>query len=348
MRKYLLSENGSFYKANLHCHSTYSDGSLTPEELKELYKANGYSIIAYTDHDIMIDHSDLADDKFLPLMGYEMEINGPLTNTCSAVDFSGHKTCHLCYISLDPDNKKQVCWHRSKYLFGNAPKHINAVQFYEDEPDYERVYGAEGISDMIKKGRDHGFFVTYNHPSWSLEDYSDYTSYEGLNAMEICNFGCVITGYLDYDQQSYDDMLRTGHKIFCLATDDNHNRPQKKGTKYYDSCGGWVMIKADRLEYREITKNLENGNFYSSQGPEINELYFEDGKLFVKCSGVEKIIMSTGRRRTEFLIAPDGEVLTEAALPVFAEDGYVRVTVVDYRGKPANTNAYFTDELFAD
>ena len=35
MRKYLLPENGNFYKANLHCHSTVSDGTLTPEEMKE-------------------------------------------------------------------------------------------------------------------------------------------------------------------------------------------------------------------------------------------------------------------------------------------------------------------------
>ena len=34
MKRWLLPEEGSFYKANLHCHSTYSDGQLTPEELK--------------------------------------------------------------------------------------------------------------------------------------------------------------------------------------------------------------------------------------------------------------------------------------------------------------------------
>ena len=34
MKKYLLQENGNFYKANLHCHSIVSDGAFTPEELK--------------------------------------------------------------------------------------------------------------------------------------------------------------------------------------------------------------------------------------------------------------------------------------------------------------------------
>ena len=37
MRKYLLPKDGSFYKANLHCHSTFSDGKKTPAELKQMY-----------------------------------------------------------------------------------------------------------------------------------------------------------------------------------------------------------------------------------------------------------------------------------------------------------------------
>ena len=38
------------YKANLHCHSTVSDGKLTPAELKDAYKNHGYSILCITDH----------------------------------------------------------------------------------------------------------------------------------------------------------------------------------------------------------------------------------------------------------------------------------------------------------
>ena len=38
MKKYLINEGGNFYKANLHCHTTLSDGRLTPEQIKENYK----------------------------------------------------------------------------------------------------------------------------------------------------------------------------------------------------------------------------------------------------------------------------------------------------------------------
>ena len=37
--------------ANLHLHSTHSDGKYTPEELVLLAKEEGYGAIAVTDHD---------------------------------------------------------------------------------------------------------------------------------------------------------------------------------------------------------------------------------------------------------------------------------------------------------
>ena len=43
---YLLPKEGTFYKANLHCHTVVSDGDLTPEQVKEAYMGQGYSIVA--------------------------------------------------------------------------------------------------------------------------------------------------------------------------------------------------------------------------------------------------------------------------------------------------------------
>jgi hypothetical protein len=332
MKKYLLSESGNFYKANLHCHSTVSDGKLSPEELKELYAQNGYSVIAFTDHDVMIPHHDLTDESFLALVGYEMEVNQPRPEGAPYA-----KTCHMCLIALSPDTKQQVCWHREKYLFGRAVGYREQVKFDETLPDYERAYTHEGISDMMQKGRDAGFFVTYNHPSWSMEEYPDYVGYNGMYAMEICNYGCTCVGYEDYVPQIYDTLLRAGKRIYCIATDDNHNHND-------DSCGGFTMIKAEKLEYTAITDALVKGQFYASQGPAIEELWLEGDMVHIKCSPAREIFMNTGVRRTAFARAKAGELLTEATFKVRPEDQYFRLTVIDERGKPANTNAYFTDE----
>lgn len=337
MKKFLLPENGNFYKANLHCHSVYSDGKLTPQELKEAYKAQGYSIIAYTDHDILIPHPELADESFLPLNGFELEV-------CEEGNIpSQAKTCHMCLIALEPDNLTQPCWHRTKYQFGNAHDHRNEVKFDENEPDYERVYTPECISDIMKRCRDAGFFVTYNHPAWSLEEYPQYMNYHNMHAMEIFNTGCYVEGYDDYSPRVYDDMLRGGEKIYCICADDNHNHKAPTSGNW-DSFGGWITIKADKLDYRTITKALEDGNFYASQGPAIHNIWFEDGEIHVECDPAASIKFMYGDRCGKAVFA-EGKELTHASAKVNPDNVFVRITVIDEKGRPANSNAYFVEDL---
>lgn len=331
MKKILLDGAKPYFKANLHCHSTLSDGTKTPEELKQMYLKEGYSAIAYTDHDILLDHSDLCDDNFVALNGLEMEINEeerPWVET---------RTCHLCFVALKQDNLTQFCYHRSQYLFGNAKNHRDELKFDETKPDFVRSYTPECINEIIAEGRKNGFFVTYNHPSWSLETLDRYGKYKGMNAMEICNYGCLEAGYDDYNEKEYDEMLRGGERIFCISADDNHNYRS-------DSFGGFTMINADKLDYETLTSALERGDIYASQGPLIKELVYEDGKLTVECSEAVKITLNTGVRRTEVAYATDAG-LTGAKFEVKDTDRYVRVTVTDKEGKHANTRAYFVDEL---
>ena len=339
MKKYLLPKEGKFYKANLHSHSTISDGTLSPEEMKRQYMEKGYSIIAYTDHDVLIAHPELAEENFLPLNGFELEINEP-----SDREFRSIKTCHICFIALEPDNLLMPCYHRSRYLFGNSANYRDKVQFDDMKPDYVRDYTPECISDMMKQGRENGFFVTYNHPAWSMETYEQYMNYQNMNAMEICNFGCLVTGYTDYNEKEYDDMLRGGKRIYCISTDDNHNC-HEAGTRDYDSFGGFTMIKSDKLEYKTITDALVAGNFYASQGPEIYDLWFEDGTVHIICSDADSIVVNTGRRVCK-CVYDEGDGLNEASFKVEPEDIYFRITVNDKSGRHANTNAYFMDELF--
>ena len=339
MRKYLLPNGGQFYKANLHCHSTVSDGKLTPEQIKDAYKAKGYSVVAYTDHDIMIPHDELNDENFLALHGYEMESGE------TGKPFKFRKTCHMCLIALKPDNLKQVCWHRSKYLIGHGEEYRHLANFDENMPDFEREYTHESINIMMNAGRENGFFVTYNHPVWSLEDRRDYSGYEGMHAMEICNYGCFVAGFAEYNPIIYDDMLRMGKRIYCIGTDDNHNGAPLDHPKC-DSFGAFTMIKAPSLAYTDITDALVAGNFYASQGPEIKDLYFDDGKLYVTTGACEKIVLTTGTRKLRCVVREKGKTLTKACFEVLEEDIYVRITVKDKYGRYADTNAYFTDELF--
>ena len=343
MKKFLLSENGNFYKANLHCHTTLSDGKLTPEEVKELYKSLGYSIVAYTDHDIFIPHPELCDDTFLALNGFEIECNEPCPK--QPYNFELVKSCHFCCVALDPSTEIQPCWHRKSYLFGNAVNHRDEVKFDESELDYVRYHTGESRSDHMKKCRDAGFFVTYNHPTWSIEDYSDYMNFHGMHAMEMFNGSCNASGYEDYNPRVYDDMLRGGERIYCIGADDNHNASWAKGTRRYDSGWAWTTIKADSLDYKTVTDALLAGNFYASEGPEISELWYEDGRVHVKCSDVDRITYISGTRHRGTVLAEEDKFINEASFEVKADDIYFRITLTDKKGKHACTNAYFIDTL---
>ena len=330
MKRYLIPNTDRFYKANLHCHTTVSDGRKTPSEIKALYTANGYSIVAFTDHDVLIPHPELRSEDFLPLNGFEAEVEEP-----GSREWANRKQCHICFIAKDPDNLTMPFYHRTKYVWGNAEHYRPQLRYDETQPDHVREYSHECISDMIRRGREAGFFVTYNHPTWSREDYPDYIGYRGMDAMEIMNYGCCCEGYLDYNPRVYDDFLRTGRKLFCIAADDNHGRIQ-------DECGGWTMIRAERLDYKTITHALEQGHFYASWGPEIHSLWVGDGKIHITCSPASRIIATFHARKSRVIQGPG---LTEASFPLSPEDGYVRLTVVDEKGRCADTNAYFMEDI---
>ncbi len=339
MKKYLLPQNGNFYKANLHCHSDLSDGKKPPEEIKRLYADKGYSVVAFTDHDIFIPHNELTDETFLALNGFEVEINEE-----KKAEFSQIKTCHICFIALKPDNITHPLWHRSEYLFGNAPKYRDKVKFDESEPDYVRHYDCETVTDMMNKGGEKGFFVTYNHPTWSMENYEEYIGYNGMHAMEMFNGSCLSMGYEDYNPRVYDDMLRAGKKIFCIGADDNHNKSDDD-SRYSDSGKAYTVIKAGKLDYRDITKALTNGDFYASEGPEIYELYYEDRKVHISCSEADRIVCGFGIRKNEVVFSENNIPLKEACFEIPQNSVYFRITVVDKCGKHACTNAYFTEDL---
>lgn len=332
MKEYLLPPTGQFYKANLHCHTTVSDGRLTPAEVKELYRSLGYSIVAYTDHQILIPHPELADETFLPLYGYEDDVT-------EEAPWPRAKTCHLCFIARDPENWIQPCFDPAHVRCAHAPEYLSQARYDTTKPPYKRRYTPECINDMIRQGAENGFFVTYNHPTWSLEEYPQYMAYEGLHAMEIITGGSCSDGFLDDNPRVYDDMLRGGKRLFAVATDDNHDAYPFE-SRHNDSGHAFVMIKAERLEYRAVTDALFRGDFYASEGPEIHALWKEDGRVHIECGPADRIYLQTGTRDCAVTFA-EGKPLTAAAFDIPAHCGYFRLLVVDERGRHAYTQAYF-------
>ena len=338
MRKYLLPKEGEFYKANLHCHSTYSDGKHTPAELKQIYKSNGYAILAITDHEILVDHSNLDDEDFITITGYEWAV-------IEKEDYSTSKTMEFNLLARQQHNTTHICFD-PKYIVHGDKSIIPSLKYAGEY--FEREYKVECFNKLIKTANENGFLVSYNHPSYSFETSEYYGRLEGLFAMEIYNSISFMgkLGIHEYNPHIYDIMLRLGRRISCIAADDSHSRYDRKNP-HCEYFGGFNMIKAPSLTYQDVIAAMERGDMYASMGPTIMELYIENDTVHIKCSPSKSIIMNTKWRAGGHQRSRDGELISHAefSLPDKRFE-YMRFDIVDEYGQHANTRAYYFDELF--
>jgi len=86
---------GEWYKANLHTHTTVSDGKASPEERVEQYRAQGYSVLAITDHNVSSEAAHLSTEDFLVVDGAEL----------SPRDFTEGRGYHLACINTPPGRR---------------------------------------------------------------------------------------------------------------------------------------------------------------------------------------------------------------------------------------------------
>ena len=328
MKKYLLPRSGRFFKAGMHTHTTVSDGKMTPEETKAAYKALGYAIVAFPDHEVIVPHPELRDEDFLPITGYELSISQVWTPFA--------KCYHLNVYMPDADRKVSDTFcvsHVKEAWMQHVPIELR------DQGTERRPYDKEFVARIIDIANREGCLVSYNHPVWSNQSYEDYSGLKGLWGVEWYNYECARAGYYD-NMQPIDDLLREGEQVFPLATDDCHS----------SYGGGWLMVKARSLDYGNVFDALRRGDFYSSSGPAIKSLYIEDGIVTVKTSAVRQIRIVTGQRIRKVKNATD-RLLTGASFDIRSiikaaaeapEGGHVfwRIEITDKSGRQAMTRAF--------
>lgn len=334
---YLIAPHQKQYKANLHCHSVFSDGKKTPEELKEMYQRHGYSILAITDHETPKNHSHLSEKDFLMLTGYEAYIR---PNEQCAFDVYDREI-HMNLFAKTPENETIICYNPKycKYI----PKEEQAG-YKKAGSQKAREYSVAYINEFIQTARENGYLVAYNHPWWSFEDEADIFAYDGFFSMEMCNYGAYLLSRLEYNGALYDKLLKRKKRIFCHSADDNHNA-DPEGSPKCDSFGAFTMILAEELEYGAVISAMERGKMYSSMGPIFNEISVDGNKVHIECSEVSKIMMYTGSKSPCRKFAEPGNTITSADFEIDARAEYIRISVVDQFGNFADTRGYFIDEL---
>ncbi len=341
MKKELLPQNLNFYKANLHCHSTWSDGKHTPAELKELYKSKGYSVLAITDHEGLFYHSELDDDEFITIAATELAFY--------KIKNDPYITAHLCFYKKD---NSEICQPGANPTFEHPSFRWTTdaemkKQLKPKGAPFSMLYTAENINHVIKTMKDEGFIVTLNHPTWSMQYYNDYIQYEGIDNLELYNHACFTSGHDEHNSHVYDAIIRnTGRIIKATCCDDNHRHITNENC---DMFGGFTMFKAQALTYKDIMTSFENGTFYCSEGPEITELYAEDGRIVIKSkTPLQLIRLVSGQQHVQVRHMRNDEPVYEGSFEIRNDVDYIRLEAVDLSGKRAYTNAYSVEDLLKD
>lgn len=328
MRIYLLPEQGNFYKVNMHSHSTLSDGHQTPEELKEIYKAHGYSAIAYTEHGKIHDLTHLTDESFVAITSYEIDFLDKEHTPFPALLEKPLEHAHMEAVHMN--------------LYAYDPHNVTPI----DLTDLKVPFSLENVNEAVRRAREAGFFVIYNHPHWSMNTHGLYAGLKDVQGLELVNGASNRSSDLDYAPYVYDEMVAAGLRPICVGGDDNHV------TSHFFQA--WTVMKADELTHDALLGAMKAGNCYASTGPEIYDLYAdvdENGEITVtiRTSPATGIYCSTITRRRYRSLADEngGELLTEATFKINPNDLCFRISVRDERGEHANTRMFFLDELAA-
>lgn len=95
---HLHQQQAHAINADLHCHSTASDGTLTPAELASRAKANGVELWALTDHDELKGLSEAAAAAKTQGLAF-------IAGVEISVSFA-HETLHIVGLNIDPANQQ--------------------------------------------------------------------------------------------------------------------------------------------------------------------------------------------------------------------------------------------------
>ena len=289
---------GRFWRGNLHCHSTRSDGALPPEEVARRYRAQGYHFYCQSDH-------------FMDVYGY------PVTDTTAyrTEDFTTILGAELHAPAL----ANGEVWH---ILGVGLPADFAPPAPHETGPDLARRAQAAGA------------FVDIAHPQWYGLTLEDARQVSFADAIEVYNHTCAVQADRPDGTYLLDQMLLDGLHLNAIATDDAHFRDLTNSNA--DAFGGWVMVKAETLAPEALLAALKSGAFYASQGPELHHVAVEDGHLVVQSSAVARVTV-LGPRSRSVTVSGANITSARLSVADFAGD-WLRLVVIDAAGKRAWCN----------
>jgi len=216
------------------------------------------------------------------------------------------------------------------------PYHLVAVDLKRSVPE-----GGEDAQGMIDELIGMGALVLLCHPYWSSLTIDDMMRIEGYTGIEVYNTSCFYSIAKGHSTVHWDDLLARGRKLLGFAVDDAHwhfndHRPN-------DACGAWIMVKSKSLTVGDIKEAINAGLFYSSNGPAIDDINVDDGKIAVSAMRSKIINFVADSYKGESFAAPHGKTIERAQYEIQGTEKYVRIECVDVEGRFAWSNPIYFD-----
>jgi hypothetical protein len=324
-----FAASGQWYRGNLHCHTTNSDGAMPPDRLVAHYAYAGWDFLAITDHWKLTQFpagTALPDITLIP----SYEVNTAAGSTTAGTNY------HIVGLNVQAELPRRE---------GAGPA---AAQWYVDAI------------------REQGGEAHLAHPYWSGLSLADVEPLRDLVALEVYNADTEVHIGRGLSQALWDDVLTRRLVMRAVAVDDSH-RPGYDSVRSWtvvrapdrsaESLMGalraghfYCSAGPEILDVRWEPEGTRNGVPFG-------------GRVLVRCSPVRSVaLVADATRGSRVNAGPfgmalrgsrlrsetnrpegvlDGELLTGAELLLQGNERYVRVQVEDAQGRCAWTNPLF-------
>ncbi len=280
-------------------------------------------------------HTTLSDGVLSPAdrcrayreAGYDFLVITDHDVICDVSDLSQDDFLVIPGVELHPPNP-----------YGGDTYHIVALGIRQPI-DARNMHPNEVIAAVAAQGG----LACLGHPYWCGHTLTDYAPLNGYFAIEVFNDTCRRGIGKGFSESHWDDILDRLGPTVGIACDDAHKADA-------DVFGGWIMVKAPELSERAILQALQNGAFYSTQGPQLHDIRVEQSGggepvVDVTCTSARSVIFKGRASTGEHCTGQNGQLLSHARHVCKPAEKYVRVELEDPAGKKAWSNPFFVSEL---
>jgi hypothetical protein len=297
-----------WFKGNTHSHTINTDGDSPPDTVVKWYKDHGYNFLVVSDHDTITEPTSLArfvDPNFVLVQGEE--VTGSFNRA----------PVHLTAINLKRIVKPMK----------TAPTLLATLQ-----SNVDAIRAAGGIPLI-------------NHPNyrWAL-DRETIAATTGVSLFELYNGHPHVHnaggGGAPSTEQIWDELLTSRRRIYGVASDDSHHFRQWGKEEFVNPGRAWIYVRASSLDPATIVGAIEAGQFYASNGVELEDVIAEPQALEIR------IKQMVDFKYTIEFIGDGGRILQKtdglrARYELRPGVTYVRVRVTDSAGRRAWTQPVF-------